>query len=313
MPEVRDALERHLDIAADPSLAVRSVYGIAFSDLVFFDGNWAQKNVGRIFPTEPNLTQFRSAAWDTYVVFCRPFSDVFEILREEYAHAITLIGSRGESGKNIPSPDSRLADHLFAFFWSGQVGLEEPGDLLPAFYGDASDSLRAHVIDMLGSALSRESGKVSPAILQRLKALWEWRLRGAQEATDKSAYAEEMDAFGEWFTCGKFDEVWALDNLRTALRISGKAERERSVLERLAELAPRFPQKTFDCLRLIVESASSRPYVILDETHARPILIAARDNGDQQLHEAAIDLIHRLGSLGHIRYRDLLPGKDGAR
>ena len=52
MPEVRDVLEQHLDSTADPSLAVRAVYGQRFPWLCLLDQRWAAERAGVVFAEE---------------------------------------------------------------------------------------------------------------------------------------------------------------------------------------------------------------------------------------------------------------------
>lgn len=88
MPEVREVLKSHLDPVRDPALAIRAVYGQWFPWLALLDPEWSSSHVNLIFPKAPDETYLRDAAWETYVVFCQPYDDVLEILKEEYEHAI---------------------------------------------------------------------------------------------------------------------------------------------------------------------------------------------------------------------------------
>ena len=79
MPEVRRALDEHLDVAREPSLTIRSVYGRYFPWLQHLDRDWAQTAVARIFPAEPEGAALYAAAWETYLLFCQPYRDVLPI------------------------------------------------------------------------------------------------------------------------------------------------------------------------------------------------------------------------------------------
>lgn len=73
------------------------------------------------------------------------------------------------------------------------------------------------------------------------------------EPAEPSSHSEEVAAFGWWFASGKFDDGWAIAQLKEALRLSGKTEPYELVLERLARLSTRMPVDVVECLRLIVE------------------------------------------------------------
>src|SRR5205807_6242809 len=93
VPEAQAVLERHLDPAADRAPAIRSVYGQWFPQFVRIDKTWARAAAARVFPAAADEAALFAAAWNAYVVFNRPFTDVFAILGEAYAHAIERLGS----------------------------------------------------------------------------------------------------------------------------------------------------------------------------------------------------------------------------
>src|SRR6266852_4485316 len=93
MPEVRKVLNQHLNPGYDTSLAIRSVYGQWLPWLVLLDRQWVIQNMTRIFPTEEPLRKLRNAAWESYIIFCTPFDNVFDILQAEYSYVVERIGT----------------------------------------------------------------------------------------------------------------------------------------------------------------------------------------------------------------------------
>ena len=62
MPEVRETLDRHLDISREPTLTIRSIYGQALSFLASLDWDWVRSNVGRILPLGQDGSAYFKAA-----------------------------------------------------------------------------------------------------------------------------------------------------------------------------------------------------------------------------------------------------------
>jgi hypothetical protein len=136
MPEVQALLEAHLDVAQDPSLAIRSLYGRFFPWLHLLDPGWAQAAIPRIFPAEDGLAAHRAAAWDAYLMFCRPYDLLLPLLAPEYLRAVQQLALADTKKKRGFSPGERLAEHLMTYFWRDKLARD--GELLVAFFQTAA-------------------------------------------------------------------------------------------------------------------------------------------------------------------------------
>lgn len=152
MPEVRQVLEDHLDVAGEPSLAIRSTYGRYFPWLHLIDPAWAQAAVPRIFPADEALAAYRDAAWNAYLMFCRPYDALLPVLEHEYLQAVRALASQRQSKKHVHSHNERLTEHVMVFFWREKLTLD--GELLTTFFQRAPDELRGHAINYLGRFLA---------------------------------------------------------------------------------------------------------------------------------------------------------------
>lgn len=305
-PEALGVLERHLDIASEPSLAVRSVYGSLFPWLDLLDPRWASDNRNRLFPREDELGAMREAAWSSYIVFNRPSSRMLEVLADEYSAAIERVGSTDAIAIRFANPDEHLAQHLMTYYWRGDLSLDTMQGLLARFYGKADDELRAKAMSFVGQSLQSTSGEISPEITARLRALWSARLESIRDHPE--AGQRELAAFGWWFVSGKLEDDWSLSQLKEVLRLftREKLEQDRLVAERLAELCPRYPQQCLELLRLKIDG--SLELGRLWRNPARTILSTALTSDDADTRQNAQALVHRLGAKGYLEYRDLLSG-----
>jgi hypothetical protein len=304
MPEVRRVLEKHLDPATDRSLTIRSVYGRRLPWLRELDASWLEANLLKIFPTNKNLRSLRECAWTTYVISCDVYNKLFDLLRPEYLFAVEQIGKYPDKS-HLGHPDDRLAEHLVILYWRGNIDLSD--ELLAAFFTKASDGLRGHMIEYVGRSL-RDTPHIPPETIERLKRLWDVRLDAAENSRDRSVFTEEMAHFGWWFASKKLPDDWAISQLKDTLKIAKKSVPDHLVVERLAELAPSMPLETVECLGMLAEGDKNGWEILGWNQAPEKILSTAMRSADQDARIAAIDLVHRLGALGHFQFRALLSG-----
>lgn len=303
MPEVREVLEAHLDVANDPSLAVRAVYGYWFPLLALLDPRWAEVQKDRIFPRDEGSRAYFGAAWNTYIAFRQPCDDVFDLLRDVYARAVERIGVPDEFTRWLGDPDKRLAEHLMVFYWRGRMALGDP--LFVSFWRNATDALRAHAIGFIGRALQQTDGRISPQIAERLQCLWHERFSQASRAPGE--HSRELSAFGWWFVSGKMDPDWSIARLLEALRLIPRSEPSHVVLEHLAQLVDAYPHEAVECLHRIVQGDREGWRLCASREHVRWILRAGLRH--PEVRREAERVVHYLGSRGFLDYRDLLDEK----
>jgi hypothetical protein len=307
MPEVREVLEAHLDVQREPSLAIRAVYGQWLPWLVALDSEWTRGNLARILPVEAGLHDWRDAAWDTYILG-PAYDNLLEILGEEYRRAVTRIGATRQARHRLADPDQRLADHLMLFYGRGKIGLDDNG-LLHLFYSRASDSLRAHALSSVGRGLRQAREELPAALIDRLTALWEARLRAAQAARTPETFREELAAFGWWFASGKFGAAWCLDQLDSVLKLIRKLEPPYLVyivIQTLAALVSPLPGQALACLRLLVEGNPNDINLVGLGPELRTILTAGLDSQNADTVASAKSLVNYLAACGRSEFLQLL-------
>jgi hypothetical protein len=306
MSEVRAVLDKHLDPNIDSSAAIRSVYGQWFPWLVFLDPNWAGARAPRIFPSELEFEALRDAAWDTYITYCTPSDEAFEILQEQYRRAIDRIEPPADPAASRNAPDSCLAQHLMNLYWRGKLAEDDPNGLIARFYQKADPKLRHWALEFIGRSLHNTKEPVDSEVIQRLQRLWARRLQALRPAESSALEKEELKAFSWWFASSKFPDAWSIEQLDEVLRLCGSVEPDHLVVERLAELAASFPAKAVECLALIVGGDKSGWGVHAWLEPARKLLAQVINSVDQPARVRAIALVHHLGERGYSQFRDLL-------
>lgn len=309
MSDVREVLNWHLDPQHDPSLAIRSVYGRLFPQLVLLDSPWAAEQAPKIFSTEQTNSHLRDAAWEAYVIFNPPYNNVFDILPEEYARAVELIGTLPTRGRNYYDPDQRLAEHLITLYCRGKVEIDEPQGMLSRFFTNAPEVLRKHMLTFIGRDLysvNQTNQAVLPDAIPRLQALWEWRVNRARQASSPASHTNELAAFGWWFSSGMFDEDWAIAQLEGVLKMGGTLEALHLVIGRFVTLSATIPLPVLRCVSLLTQSDKERWRMLGSNEQIRTILMNALQSSDGQAIEEATDLTNRLILYGYTHLLDLL-------
>jgi hypothetical protein len=122
------------------------------------------------------------------------------------------------------------------------------------------------------------------------------------------SYVSEISAFGGWFASGKFDDQWAMTQLKDSLNLVGFTEPYHLVLERLAKLGPSVPKLAVECLALMVEGDKKRNYTYGWHEQMRAILEGAIRSKDPAAKQASKSLIDRLlaRDRAYGDFRDLL-------
>ena len=305
MREVRSVLERHLDTEIEPSVTVRAVYGQWLPWLILLDESWTRSNLTSIFPPADDGRILWDAAWETYIFYSRFFTNVFNVIRDEYELAVDRLGSANPAARRRLDPDERLAEHLMIVYWQGYLVLDEAGGLLNRFFDHASARVRRHALSFVGRSLRPNDDGLDQTIQDRLRALWDHRFAVAS-ASQKGEAIKELAGFGSWYAAGLFEPTWAMSQLLAVLRLEVRPEPDNSVLEEVAKNASTMPSEALECLRRFAELDKEGWHIHVALEHAYSIVAAALSSGDAAARSQAVDLINWFGARGISRFRDLL-------
>ncbi len=307
--ETLGVLNAHLDTEFDPSLAVRSVYGWGFGDLLTVDPEWTKERVDTIFPSGASLDSYRRAAWDGFLMRWRPSRQFFELLERQYELAVEGLSEPGTGDASGSRSDSaeRLASHLLTYYWWGYLDLDDSG-LWSEFMERSGDGLRAHVIHEIGRALSG-SEDIPVDVVQRTMQLWEDRLASALEA-DEGETEEEMGALVWWFEPECFESNWLFEQFLAAAEHVSWIDAPYRVMDRLVQEVAAHPVLTLKVLRILIDKDQWGHVTITRSSQVREVLSIAIESGDQA-RRSAIATIDWLVARGLNEYAELITESDG--
>lgn len=304
MPEVRDTLDFHLNFNQDSSIAIRSVYGRWLPWLTLLDQKWTKVNIEKFFPQDIILSDVRRVTWESYLKFC-PFiyDNVFDVLNKEYHYQLELINTNNIKIYELKESERYFVNHIMTLYWRGKINLNEPQGLLTLFYTKANDTFFGRGMGFLGESL-RDTEKAIPSdILERLYLLWENRIYNAKNSSQPTLHTQEMAAFGLWFLSGKLDDSWAIEQVKEVLLLVHKIELDFQVVKRLAILSDSMSKPTFECIKLLIEKNSN---ICFQLNEVKKILANAIGGDNIAVKQEAVDLVHKLGELGSLEFRELL-------
>ncbi|MHB8344039.1 MAG: hypothetical protein ACYDED_07225 [Ferrimicrobium sp.] len=296
--DVITIVERHLDPATDPSVAVRSVIGRNFSNLVALDRPWAESAASRIFPAKEELRHLWSAAWDGYLWRGLRSKPMWLALRDQYELAVRRV-EPGNDERRQRGRDQVLGNHLVSLYWSGEIGLVD--GLLADFLAVADEELRRSLIEAMGRGLVPDGPPLEEPVLQRLLALWNSRVAAA-----RSIPSGELSAFGWWFCSSQIPLVIRLQGLRDALALSGHAEPAHQVVKCLADLSLERPRDAAELLGAMAESEDEGWRFTLWDESAAQIIKTAVASGDPGAVKLAGEAASRAAARGRAQWLEFL-------
>lgn len=297
IPEVVALLERRLDVDIEPSRAVRSVYGQWFAQFLRIDADWARGLVPLVFPEDPEQTHLFASALDAYVVYNRPYSDVFRVLSGAYAQAVAQLDAHVEQDWFAGDPRKRLGDHLLTFRIRGE--LPEDEDLFASYWQKAPAPLRKEVLTSAGWSLAKTEG-LEADVLSRLQSVWAWILEDSSPVESAA-----LAGFGAWLETRAVNPAWLLDQALAVLQRGVYLEPDFKVYEAAAALAPDFPQRVVRLIELMVRTDPEDWSLRGSADEVREALRAVLARGDEDDRRRAAALVDVLVGRGMAAFREL--------
>jgi len=196
-----------------------------------------------------------------------------------------------------------LGCYLVALYWGGSIDFKSADSLLTRFFAKAPDAVRGEVIKFIGSSAKKAPTPIAPVVMERLVALWEWRVKVAQTEGAKNQ-SEELVNFVWWLHSEKFDDCWAAVEMVRALELSATSVQESLYLRRFAKLADKHTAEALRALELAMGKAGKLASAFWFDEEAITILSAAlrsTDAGLQQRAKALQDAFVKQGRYDYIK------------
>jgi hypothetical protein len=301
MPEVKIGVER---VLADPSPALHSVLGDWLRTLFYFDPTWTVANIDAIFPETPELKPYWLATWRAFADYDHPYDPAFPVLQRKYAFAVGRLQDATEEERKKMG-ETGLGQHLVSYYWRG-IGGEGTRDLLLSYFDLCTPTAAAHALWSLGGGLDG-SEPISPQTLAALTRLWA-DLHAHSSRWPELKRREVYRQFGRWFMSGRFDEQWALHELKCAIEIGAGILDVEGVLGRLATVCADHPREVADILEPLLKDDRQLWQPLLWQAQVETVLRALLNSADASARVHAEKIVDLLVQNGALFARGLLSG-----
>jgi hypothetical protein len=199
------------------------------------------------------------------------------------------------------SLDEHLGGHLVLFYREDVLALED--SLFPDFFERAEMKLRHNVMADAVRQVQNIPEEKREKVVERLQDLWKWRC--ATSIDEDAEKYHELSSFSWWFLKDDFPPKWRLEQLEKTQNHNIKLEMDGPVLEKLVDLSEVHLREVFACLEAIVKNRRNKHWGIYDD-HVKEILRKGIDSREPDLRDQTENLVHYIGSLGFLSFRDLL-------
>jgi hypothetical protein len=289
--EVRKILDDYLDKKLKNNISRHATVGEQLPNLIYFDKDWALKNLSKIFPPDNKL--LARAAWDAYLynnVLPWAFREVITYYKQHLngLRNPTLVDGR------LGGFDQRVVEHATIAYVYNLAGAD---DLFKELLGVKNDLVLQHSAWMVARVLKDYKESPNKSLdLDKIKNVWKSRL---------AEYGET----GWWFISSPFSKEETLDLLLDVLRRTNgnMVEFLSTVQEEMISYAKEFPLKTAEVLELLLKSDKNKSefYAVRGIT-TKNLLEALLKSKNKKAIDKTKSLIHYLGSLGFNEFMNLL-------
>ncbi|GAA2004281.1 hypothetical protein [Catenulispora subtropica] len=307
--QILETLDQHAGPEADGSLAVAVVFGEGLGLLLSAASQWTADHLELILgppggdeqPPVAHQNWF-DTAWAVAIAGYHPSRGLFDPLKPWFQARIEQLGidmPDVDAEINTRAIKQALANHVLMLYVTGQLddGLQDT--TLANLFAHGDSALVREALGNLGWRLRNTQGDVLIAILERLRALWDWR---AEQVAQGTADREELLDFYWWAASGHLDPSWWLPHLE-AIADNPDFHGHEMLGTPLANAAQEHPEQVLEIFTtLYTASRKTVPSPDLNR-HAPAILKPALTSNNPDLAKRARDLI---GQLGRDGYTDLM-------
>ena len=139
-----------------------------------------------------------------------------------------------------------------------------------------------------------------------MRSLWEERLAYIKQVRENSEQLKELSAFGWWFSSGKFPYKWLMEQLTEVLSLGCEIEADYHVMEKLVELASRYPLGVIKCSGLMIEQDKKSWGILHWKDQILKIIETVLANRQRSSSRLARELANRLVSKGYLDFKNLV-------
>lgn len=298
-PVIRGLFEQNLNREEIPSLAVHSVFGAIFNDLITLDKDWAVSHLRSIFPLDEGLLNYWKTAMATYLKYGNFSPEAFPLLRDDYRKAIELVAFDELAGGD------ELAERMMLAYFRDLESLDDES-LVSLFFSRCQDHYRADAMMGLWRAPDRDQLFKDAKYWNQIKTLWESRVE-YKEVHPEQVVGSEFSGILRW--CKNLPEdIGELKSLlEKTIEYATPEWHITEIVEYLGQQVSKYPSETILLLqRLQLSNGVQHSAFIHEREKVREILKKVLESQKQEDKDLAYDVISRFGERNDHSYQDLI-------
>ena len=296
LPEVERLLLAHLDVAREPSLAIRAVYGRFLGLLDALAPGWVCAHIELLAPMDEPA--YADVLWQSYLVYGRHYpTALLNSLRPLVLGSMDALREREPVYQEFPR---KLAEFVVTAYLKGEESLGAES-LLDRFFASADAEARCYALTLVPQLLSEATAPEElTSWVERAVALWGWRLDVGEDGA-------EFKSVGLWAPSEYFDAGWRLQQLADAVARGGVPQFEHQVVETLAKLAEEHLPPVLRVVELLVEHSATYmdAYRLMYSGELQSILALGVASGEVATSAHAREIANTLIARGFTQLLDL--------
>jgi hypothetical protein len=307
VPEVTELIDQRL--ANKPVLtdAENVLLAMHFGHLRWLNPEWAESHVSDIFSHDD--AELWQACFSAYLTHSGGYLHDFQYLKPEYLHAFTEVALGEEIDKDGDDKDSYqinkwMGYHLLTFYLSGRIELTSKDDLCMELFYKATQSrkeLWGDLFNHIGHSLGNWGAEVDAKVIERVKALFEWRIEQA-EPKELSEYIFWLDG-----TC--LEPEWRMEGFLRTLPFADDDDVKASMItDKLHEhFLESHPDMALKCFAEVTKAANRKRYFYVSKESAIPILkkgLASQNQATKAFAEEARENLLKAGRFEYLHLEE---------
>lgn len=309
---LREAIDGAIKAGGVGGIAARAAIGRWLPQLVWLDGPWwAERAVETIGSGISDPIQ--NPIWSAYLTGQRFYDETFHELRPFYVQAARQAQPTAPDSQTREwEPERELAEHVIVAYVRGLVQIGSDDLLLEQMAQNVPVQDLTHAYWQLYRGWTDAHAATTEAIpkeaIDRVVALWRWRVQKLRESPGTERTVAEAAGLLWLILVPQLPAQAALDLGFESLRLTrGELPILHSMWDRLAELAPAFPDEVQRLVTLVVDRELASPYPHLSVSEVGPVFSAVFERGSTQARAAALEALHRAGDAGFTELGSLRP------
>jgi len=294
-------------------VAARAVLGEFLPQVILIDREWFLEHAEDLLGSGMQ-DYLGNPTWGAYLTLGHVYRDAFTTLRpwlgRHAAGLPALVTTENAVGKVERDwcISRHYLEHAGKTYLYGYLARGESDRALDLIFDGTRAEDRAHLYWQIFRGWSDADKAPPDDYVERLVALWQWRLDMLEAAHDSEELAEEADGLGWFILTPHLPDARVLPlAMRTMKLAPGRRRTRRMAWPRLAQLGSLDPAAATQMAEQLIAAELADEWPHFDFDQVAPVLRIGLSAPEKSVQNRVEWLVHRLGDRGWTEFGTLLP------